>query len=153
MLTPAQHSSGRTLADRLTTLWGGFAVFAPDFHFLYFGDTGDSPDFAEIRRRFTERQRGGGGFDVAMLPIGAYEPRWFMRDQHVNPDEAVRIHRDLQAKRSIGVHWGTFNLTDEALDEPPRALAEALRAQAVTPDNFMLLAVGETRRLPRRNAS
>lgn len=149
VLTPAQHWSGRTLADRLATLWGGFAVFAPDFHFFYSGDTGYSPDFREIRRRFAPRQ-AGGGFDIALIPVGSYEPRWFMREQHVNPEEAVQVHLDVGARRSMGVHWGTFNLTDEPLDEPPRALARALKGQGLGPDNFFLLAVGETRRLPRR---
>ncbi|MFM7784334.1 MAG: MBL fold metallo-hydrolase, partial [Gammaproteobacteria bacterium] len=149
VLTPAQHWSGRTLADRLATLWGGFAVFGPDLHFYYSGDTGYSPDFREIRRRFAARQTAGG-FDIALIPVGAYEPRWFMREQHVNPEEAVQVHLDVGARRSMGVHWGTFNLTDEALDEPPRALARALQAKGLGPDNFFLLAVGETRRLPRR---
>ena len=76
-----------------------------------------------------------------------------MGEQHVNPDEAVRIHLDVRAQRSLGVHWGTFELTDEALDAPPRALAEARRAQGVADDRFFVLAVGETRRLPRRGAA
>ncbi len=152
VLTPAQHWSGRTLSDRLLRLWGGFAVFAPDLHFFYSGDTGYSPDFADIGRHFGERN-GPAGFDIALIPIGAYEPRWFMGEQHVNPDEAVRIHLDVRAQRSLGVHWGTFELTDEALDAPPRALAEARRAQGVADDRFFVLAVGETRRLPRRGAA
>ena len=149
MLTPAQHWSGRGLLDRMRTLWGGFAVFAPGFHFFYSGDTGYSPDFREIAARLSERQRDGG-FDIALLPVGAYEPRWFMSEQHVNPDEAVRIHRELGARRSLGVHWGTFELTDEALDAPPAALALARAAQGVADDAFFVLAVGETRRLPPR---
>ncbi len=150
VLTPAQHWSGRGLADRLATLWGGFAVFAPDFHFFYSGDTGYSQDFSEIRRRFSERMGQGGGFDLALIPVGSYEPRWFMREQHVNPEEAVQIHLDLAATRSMGVHWGTFNLTDEALDEPPRALAKARAERGIGEEAFFLLAIGETRRLPRR---
>ncbi len=149
VLTPAQHWSGRTLADRLLRLWGGFAVFAPDLHFYYSGDTGYSPDFAEIGRHFASRN-GATGFDIALIPIGAYEPRWFMAEQHVDPAEALRIHRDVGARRSLGVHWGTFELTDEALDAPPRALAAARRAQGVPEDDFFTLAIGETRKLPRR---
>ncbi len=149
VLTPAQHWSARTLTDRMQTLWGGFAVFAPDCHLIYTGDTGYSPDFAEIKRRFAGRQQDGG-FDLALIPIGAYEPRWFMRDQHVNPAESVQIHRDLGAQRSLGVHWGTFNLTDEALDEPPKALAAARQQQGLREEEFFVLALGETRRLPRR---
>lgn len=149
VFTPAQHWSGRTLADRMATLWGGFAVLAPDLHFFYSGDTGYSPDFRDIRAHFADRQRDGG-FDIALIPVGAYEPRWFMREQHVNPAEAVQIHRDLGARRSLGVHWGTFNLTDEALDEPPRALARAREQAGLGADDFFVLAVGETRRLPPR---
>lgn len=149
VFTPAQHWSGRTLNDRMATLWGGFAVLAPDLHLFYSGDTGYSPDFRDIRAHVADRQREGG-FDIALIPVGAYEPRWFMQEQHVNPAEAVQIHQDLGARRSLGVHWGTFNLTDEPLDEPPRALARA-RAQAGLADEaFFVLAVGETRRLPPR---
>ncbi|MFY9511067.1 MAG: MBL fold metallo-hydrolase [Rubrivivax sp.] len=150
--TPAQHWSGRGVQDRLATLWGGFAVLAPDCHFFFAGDTGYSQDFADIRRHFAGRQQAGGGFDIALLPIGAYEPRWFMQQQHVNPAEAVQIHRDLGAKRSLGVHWGTFALTDESLDEPPRALAAARAAQGLADNDFFVLAVGQTRVLPRRTA-
>lgn len=149
VLTPAQHWSGRGLHDRMATLWGGFAVFAPDFHFFFAGDTGYSPDFQDIRRHFSHRQ-AAGGFDIALVPVGAYEPRWFMQTQHVNPAEAVQIHRDLGAKRSLGVHWGTFQLTDESLDEPPRALAAARTAAGLGDDDFFVMAVGQTRILPRR---
>ncbi len=94
----------------------------------------------------------GGGFDLALLPIGAYEPRWFMKEQHVDPEEAVRIHHDLGARRSLGIHWGTFSLTDESLDQPPRDLARAREAQGVAEDDFFLLRIGETRWLPPRQA-
>ncbi len=149
VLTPVQHWSGRGLSDRMKTLWGGYAVFAPDLHFYFGGDTGYSKDFADTRERFAARQRQGG-FDIALIPVGAYEPRWFMTEQHANPAEAVQIHRDLGAKASVGIHWGTFDLTDESLDEPPRALAEARRAQDVSEAAFFLMSVGETRRLPPR---
>ena len=132
MLSPAQHWSGCGLRDRMATLWGGFAVFAPDCHLFYAGDTGYSRDFTDLREHVGHRQRpdAGGGFDIALLPIGASEPRWFMANQHVNAAEAVKIHRDLGAKRSLGVHWGTFELTDEPLDEPPRSLAYEARTPA-----------------------
>ncbi|XAH24170.1 MBL fold metallo-hydrolase [Xylophilus sp. GW821-FHT01B05] len=154
-LTPAQHWSGRGLRDRLATLWGGFAVLAPEFHLFFAGDTGYSPDFADIRAHFATRQAAaqGGGFDAALIPVGAYDPRWFMREQHVDPPEAVQIHHDLGAKRSIGIHWGTFALTDEALDQPPRDLATARAAQGLTEADFSVMAIGETRRLPRRTIS
>ena len=152
MLVPAQHWSARGLNDRMKTLWGGFAVFAQDCHLFYAGDTGYSRDFTDMRERFTHRQRPphGGGFDIALLPIGAYEPRWFMAAQHVNAAEAVKIHRDLGAKRSLGVHWGTFELTDEPLDEPPRAMALQRQEQGVADEDFFVLAVGETRLIPPR---
>ncbi len=149
VLTPVQHWSGRSLGDRMATLWSGFAVFAPELHLFYAGDTGYSKDFTRIHERFAERQQGRG-FDIALLPIGAYEPRWFMASQHINPGEAVQVHRDLHARASLGVHWGSFGLTDEPLDEPPQALAQARRAQGVADDAFFVLAVGETRKLPWR---
>ncbi len=153
VLTPVQHWSGRSFGDRMETLWGGYALFAPQLHLFFAGDSGYSKDFADIRARFASRQGAaqGGGFDIALLPIGAYEPRWFMQPAHVDPDEAVRIHRDLGAKASLGIHWGTFELTDESLDEPPRVLALARQAQGVAASAFFTLAVGQTRRLaPRR---
>lgn len=152
VLTPVQHWSARGLTDRLQTLWGGWALFASDFQAFFAGDTGYSPDFADIHARFAPRH-GGGGFDLALLPVGAYAPRWFMKDQHVDPGEALRIHLDLAARRSLGIHWGTFELTDEALDEPPRALAAARRALGVADDAFVLTAIGQTLRLPRRGES
>jgi N-acyl-phosphatidylethanolamine-hydrolysing phospholipase D len=150
LLLPSQHWSARGLNDRMLTLWGGFAVMAPDCHLFYAGDTGYSRDFIDIQQRLRERQ-ADGGFDIALLPIGAYEPRWFMANQHVNVNEAVKIHRDLGAKRSLGVHWGTFELTDEALDEPPRQLRAERSAAGLAADDFFVLAIGETRRLPRRS--
>ena len=151
-LTPAQHWSGRSLSDRLQTLWGGYALLAPDFHFWFAGDTGYSKDFADIGALFAPRHTPalGGGFDLAMIPIGAYEPRWFMKDQHVNPEESVRIHRDVGSKHSIGVHWGTFALTDEPADQAPHDLGLATRAAGLPADEFTTLAIGQTQRLPRR---
>ncbi|KQP14103.1 MBL fold metallo-hydrolase [Pseudorhodoferax sp. Leaf267] len=154
-LTPVRHWSARALGDRMASLWGGFAVLGPDLHLYFGGDTGYSPsNFVDTRTHFAARQtvENGGGFDIALLPIGAYAPRWFMAPQHVNPEEAVRIHLDLGAKRSLGVHWGTFELTDEPLDEPPRALAEAARAQGLMATDFGVIAIGETLRLPARQA-
>ncbi len=150
VFTPAQHWSGRSLTDRMATLWGGYAVFAPQFQWFFAGDTAYSKDFADIHERFAARHGAGRGFDVALLPIGAYEPRWFMSAQHVDPGEAVRIHRDLGAEHSIGIHWGTFQLTDESLDEPPRALARAARDAGLADDAFTVLAIGATRRFAPR---
>ncbi|MEO8114296.1 MAG: MBL fold metallo-hydrolase [Phenylobacterium sp.] len=152
--TPVQHWSARGLGDRSQTLWGGYAVFAPDLHWYFSGDTGYSQDFLDTRARFAGRQSAaqGGGFDLALIAVGAYEPRWFMAGQHVNPAEAVQIHQDLGAKRSVGVHWGTFELTDEALDQPPKDLAAARTAKGLKEQDFSLMAVGETRALPPRAA-
>jgi N-acyl-phosphatidylethanolamine-hydrolysing phospholipase D len=152
VLTPVQHWSARGPGDRRETLWGGWAVLGPDFHWYYSGDTGYSRDFADTRARFAERQSvaKGGGFDLALIAVGAYEPRWFMKEQHLNPAESVQVHRDVGAKRSLGVHWGTFNLTDEALDQPPRDLAAAREAASLKAEDFFLLALGETRKLPVR---
>jgi len=150
VLTPVQHWSGRSLTDRMETLWGGYAIFAPDFQVFFAGDTAYSKDFADIHARFAARHGAGRGFDLALIPVGAYEPRWFMSSQHVDPTEAVRIHADLAAERSIGIHWGTFQLTDESLDEPPQALARAAREARLRDGAFTVMAIGETRRFAPR---
>jgi N-acyl-phosphatidylethanolamine-hydrolysing phospholipase D len=152
-LTPVQHWSARGINDRSATLWGGWAVFGADFHWYYAGDTGYSRDFSDTAKHFATRQTPalGGGFDLALIPIGAYEPRWFMAEQHVNPMESLRIHQDIGAKRSIGVHWGTFQLTDEPLDQPPRDLAVARLALNVKDSDFGVLAIGESKQLPKRS--
>jgi N-acyl-phosphatidylethanolamine-hydrolysing phospholipase D len=154
VFTPVQHWSTRGVGDRNQSLWGGWAVLGPDFHWYFSGDTGYSPDFTDTQKHFAARHTAeqGGGFDLALLAVGAYEPRWFMKEQHINPAEAVQIHQDLRAKRSMGVHWGTFALTDEPLDQPPKDLAIARTAAGVPEDAFFLLAVGETRLLPARTA-
>ncbi|TVQ98656.1 MAG: MBL fold metallo-hydrolase [Desulfovibrionales bacterium] len=138
---PAQHWSQRTLWDRNRTLWGGWVVEQPDFVFYFAGDMGYSQDTKDIGERF-------GGFDLAAIPVGAYEPRWFMQSQHINPEEAVLVHQDVRTRRSIGVHWGTFHgITDEPLDQPIADLAEAKANHGLTNDDFFLLRHGETRRL------
>ena len=154
-LTPVQHWSARSINDRSATLWGGWAVFGTDFHWYYAGDTGYSRDFADTAKHFAPRQTEalGGGFDLALVPAGSYEPRWFMSQQHVNPMESVRIHQDVGAKRSIGVHWGTYALTDEPLDQPPRDLAIARQALGVTEADFGLLAIGESRQFAKRQST
>jgi L-ascorbate metabolism protein UlaG (beta-lactamase superfamily) len=121
-------------------MWGGWAISAADLGFFFAGDTGYSRDFAEIGRRL-------GPFDLAAFPIGAYAPRWFMRAQHVDPAEAVRIHQDVGARQSLAVHWGSFEMSDEALDEPPRALAAARQEAGIDAAEFFVLRVGETRKL------
>jgi L-ascorbate metabolism protein UlaG (beta-lactamase superfamily) len=139
--TPAQHWSGRDIAGRNRTLWGGFVVEAGGRKVYFAGDTGYWRHFSDLRRRC-------GVMDVALLPIGAYEPRWFMRDQHMNPEEAVQAHLDLEARLSIGTHYGCFQLTDEGIDDPVRELAEAKLRHGVPADRFLALETGETLRVP-----
>jgi L-ascorbate metabolism protein UlaG (beta-lactamase superfamily) len=136
-LTPVQHWSARSPFDAFRSLWGGWLIRGAGLSTFFAGDTGYSRDFADIRARL-------GTVDFAMIPVGAYEPRWFMGPQHVDPREAIRIHRDLAARLSMGIHWGTFELTDESLDEPPRALARELAAAGVSPTAFRVVRHGET---------
>jgi L-ascorbate metabolism protein UlaG (beta-lactamase superfamily) len=139
--TPVQHWSARTPWDRNRTLWGGFVVEHPSLRFFFAGDTGYSRDFRDIAARV-------GPIDLAAIPIGAYAPRWFMRSQHVDPAEAVQIHLDLNARRSVAIHWGTFDdLTDESLYEPPQVLARVLAERKLPPDTFWVLKHGESRSL------
>jgi N-acyl-phosphatidylethanolamine-hydrolysing phospholipase D len=149
---PAQHWSGRSISDRNKTLWGGWAIFGDDFHWFFTGDSGYSQDFADARRLFASRQseEHGGGFDIALIAVGACLPRWFMKDQHVDLAEAVQIHLDLNAKRSVGVHWGTFQLADDPLDQPLHDLAGACRAKGLSAESFFLMPVGGTRRIAKR---
>jgi L-ascorbate metabolism protein UlaG (beta-lactamase superfamily) len=142
-LTPAQHFSRRGLFDRNRTLWGGFLLEAAAARVYFAGDSGYDEHFRRIRER-------AGPIDLALLPIGAYEPRWFMRPAHVNPVEAVQVHLDLAPRLSIGMHFGTFQLTDEAIDEPARALREALAERGVPESAFRIPAFGETILLPIR---
>lgn len=150
--TPSQHWSARGLTDRSETLWGAWAVFCPEFHWYFSGDTGYSKDFIDTREHFASRQTMelGGGFDLALIAIGAYEPRWFMEEQHIDPAQSVQIHKDIAAKQSIGIHWGTFELTDEALDQPPKDLALAKQQQGIAEDAFIVLKIGETKQLQPR---
>ena len=137
-VTPAQHWSKRGAFDQFTTLWGGCYVRQREGGSLYFaGDSGYAPCFAQVRERL-------GPPDVALLPIGAYEPRWIMQDNHMNPDEAVRAHQDLGAHASIAIHHACFRLGDEGVDEPVTDLEVARRAHGVSPEAFRALDVGES---------
>lgn len=135
--TPAQHFTARTPWDRCRTLWGGFLLQAPTGSIYFAGDTGWAPFFTEIKNRL-------GSPDLALLPIGAYEPRWFMEAVHMTPDEAVRAHLALGARRSIGMHFGTFQLTDEAMNAPLEALAVARETYGINPVDFSTRPCGET---------
>src|SRR5262249_21122214 len=128
-LAPAHHFSARSPFDKNRALWGGFMIEIAGAQLYFAGDTAYAPFFRGVGQRF-------GRIDLALLPIGAYEPRWFMHVVHMNPDEAVQAHLDLGAAKSIGMHFGTFQLTLEGIDEPLRALADARRARHVEPSQF-----------------
>jgi N-acyl-phosphatidylethanolamine-hydrolysing phospholipase D len=143
--TPARHFSARGLRDRDATLWCGWTVRSTSHRIFFAGDTGLHPDFARIAERL-------GPFDLAMLPIGAYEPRWFMHPVHLAPDETVQAYRAMRATAPTGhrsmmatMHWGTFKLTDEAMDDPPRRTrAEWARADLPI-EELWIPAHGESR--------
>ena len=135
---PAQHWSNRSGLDRNRTLWCSWVVEAAGRRLLFVGDSGYSSDYRDIGSRFD-------GFDLAILPIGAYNPRWFMQAAHQNPAEAAQARRDLGARQAVASHWGTFRLTLEPMDEPPRKLAEALREAGEGDDLFWVMQHGETR--------
>jgi L-ascorbate metabolism protein UlaG (beta-lactamase superfamily) len=132
---PALHFSARAILDRNRTLWCGYMIEAAGRMVYFAGDTAFGDHFARIRQRF-------GAPRVALLPIGAYEPRWFMSPVHMAPDDAVRAHHILGAQTSIAIHHGTFQLTDESLDTPRRVLRES------APDSFLLVDNGQSVTLP-----
>ncbi len=134
---PAQHFSGRGVFDRNRTLWCGWIIEYAGRKVYFAGDSGYSPLFAEIGRDY-------GPIDCALIPIGAYSPRWFMHPVHVDPREAVRIHLDVRARQSIASHWGTFRLTDEPLAEPPIYLKKVLYEEGLSQEDFISLRFGET---------
>ena len=134
--TPARHFSRRSLTDGNRALWGGFMLEMDGSRLLFAGDSGMGPQWTEIGLRL-------GPPDLALLPIGAYDPRWLMAPVHMSPEEAVQAHLDLGARQSIGMHFGTFRLTDEAIEEPQGRLVQACRERGVT--QFGVLDVGETR--------
>jgi N-acyl-phosphatidylethanolamine-hydrolysing phospholipase D len=136
---PAQHFSGRGVLGHGRRLWAGWVVEGPTRRFYHAGDTGYFDGFRALRERF-------GPIDVAALPIGAYEPARIMRFVHLDPEQAVRAARDLGARHAVAMHWGTFDLTDEPLAEPPRRFRTAADAAGLGPERAWVLAVGETRR-------
>jgi L-ascorbate metabolism protein UlaG (beta-lactamase superfamily) len=141
--TPAQHFAARTPWDRCRTLWNGFMLHMTTGSVFFCGDSGWGPHFDAIRERCGEP-------GLALLPIGAYEPRWFMTSVHMNPDEAVRAHCALGARQSLGMHFGTFKLTDEGIDAPLRDLAAARTKHSVAEKDFDTLDFGETCLVPLR---
>jgi L-ascorbate metabolism protein UlaG (beta-lactamase superfamily) len=141
-LIPTSHWSARNLSDRNMSLWASFVIDAPCGKIYFVGDSGYGG--GRLFRRARERS---GPFKLAILPIGAYEPRWFMRDQHMNPAEAVQALIDCGAELALASHYGTFQLTDEAIDAPVLALAEALQAAGIPPERFRALRPGEVAQL------
>ena len=145
---PAQHWSSRTGWDRNATLWGGFVVQSQvegtPYSMFFSGDTGYSKDFSDIGAKF-------GGFDFAQIAVGCYLPRWFMQEQHVNEEDAMKIHMDVKSKLSMGVHWGTFRLCDDAIDAPIDEIPKARKKFGIDEEAFVLFKLGQTRILKRLN--
>jgi len=136
--TPAQHWSRRGLWDTNESLWGGWAVDIDGFNSWFAGDTGYNPVyFNEIGERL-------GPFRLALIPIGAYAPRYFMASAHIDPAQAVDIHLEVGARQSVPIHWGTFQLTIEPLREPPQLLVEEMQKRGLPPQVFRPLKIGET---------
>ncbi len=137
---PSNHWSSRTTKDRKEMLWGGYILeFADGYKFYFVGDTGWN------ERLFTEMGAQYGPFDFGLIPIGAYEPRDFMRNAHTNPEEAVQIMQVMGVKQALAIHWGTFVLTSEPVDEPPVRLASACDAAAIVKGDFIAPPIGATR--------
>jgi len=135
---PAQHWSGRGLFDRFKSLWGGYIIKSNKKNIYFAGDTGYSQHFKDIQNKFET-------INLALLPIGAYSPRWFMQGSHMDPEEAVWAHIDLNSKQSLGMHFGTFQLTDEPINEPSEKLLFNLRHQKINKKEFFTLKPGESK--------
>eukprot|EP00299_Pterocystis_sp_00344_P010918 c5000_g1_i1.p1 GENE.c5000_g1_i1~~c5000_g1_i1.p1 ORF type:complete len:391 (+),score=68.96 c5000_g1_i1:215-1387(+) len=157
---PCQHFSNRGLFDRNETLWASWAIVFPEVpgrpvtKVWFAGDTGyrDVPrgfkgdeKSLDVCPAFQEIGEVIGPFDLALIPIGAYSPRWFMSTVHLNPEDAVAVHLDVKSKRSVGMHWGTFILTDEPTDEPPKRLKAEIERRGLPEDSFTTMIHGETR--------
>jgi L-ascorbate metabolism protein UlaG (beta-lactamase superfamily) len=138
---PVQHFSGRGLFDRNQTLWTGYVLSSAAGNVFFAGDTGYGPHFAEIRNRL-------GRIRLALLPIGAYKPVWFMGPVHMSPQEALQAHRDLASETSLGMHYGTFELADDGQDEPRREIERLLDEAPGPKPRFWLLENGEGRDVP-----
>jgi L-ascorbate metabolism protein UlaG (beta-lactamase superfamily) len=134
---PAEHFSGRSPWNINKSLWGGFVIESSLGHIYFAGDTGFGKFFEQIHGRFPDIR-------LALLPIGAYEPRWFMGPIHLNPEDAVQAHKILKPKHSVGIHFGTFQLSDEGINAPFQQLEAALKEHGVEPEEFIVLDTGET---------
>ena len=138
--TPTQHWSARGLADRNKSLWGGWFMSFPNFKAYHAGDSGYSQDFLDTQAKL-------GSPDLSLIPIGAYAPSWFMKANHVNPEEALQVALDLGSKKNYAMHWGTFPLSDEETLEPPKLLEEALTKKNLPVDFFEILKPGQLKKV------
>jgi len=137
MFTPARHTSGRGLFDTDKTLWGGFVIQSGNKKIYFAGDTGLGQFAEQIKSRV-------GPVSVAILPLGNYEARWFMQSQHINPDDAVKIHKLLNVKQSIGIHFATFaEHTEQSIHAHEQDLSKALNDYKIDPEKFTILQFGE----------
>ncbi len=137
VFTEARHRSGRGIVDQMRTLWGAFVIKSKQGTIYFAGDTAYGPHFIDTGKRH-------GPFSLALLPIGAYEPRWFMQDIHLNPDDAVKAHQDLRSQKSVGIHFGFFQLTTEGLHTPAADLQKALALHRVDAAAFHVPYSGES---------
>jgi len=136
VFTPANHWCKRSISDDNEMLWGSYAVIGPSKKFWFGGDTGYCEAFKQIGSKY-------GPFDLAAIPIGAYQPNWFMKYQHVHPGEALEIHKDIDSRKSLGIHWGTFKLTTENYLEPPALLNRFLNKSNMSGDVFVTTDIGD----------
>ena len=136
-MTPSNHWGKRGVNDDNTMLWGSWTVIGPTTRFWFGGDTGYSEVFRQIGEKY-------GPFDMAAIPIGAYQPNWFMKYDHVHPGEAVEIHKDIRSNKSMGIHWGTFKLTTENYLEPPSLLTTFLNQSELENKAFVAIDLGDS---------
>ncbi|MBO6807555.1 MAG: MBL fold metallo-hydrolase [Thalassospira sp.] len=145
---PSNHWSSRTTKDRKEMLWGGYVLeFADGYRFYFVGDTGWNEAL------FTEMSAIHGGIDFGLIPIGAYDPRDFMRNSHCNPEEAIQIMQKMGVKQALAIHWGTFVLTAEPVDEPPVRLASARKNNGIADGDFIAPPIGSTRFFDGKSAA
>ncbi len=139
---PSRHNSGRGIFDSNKTLWGGFVIESLEGDVLFMGDTAFGDFLKEIEKKFTH-------FRLAILPIGSYEKRWFMKNQHMNPDDAVRVYKMLKVRKSVGIHFGTFEEhPEQTIDAHEKDLKAALEKHNVPESEFWILKIGEGKEVP-----
>jgi len=142
---PSQHWSKRSLFDSMETLWASWLIEIDGFKFWFAGDTGyNNVQFNQIGEKY-------GPINFSAIPIGAYEPRWFMKNAHINPHEAVLIHNEVRSEISFGIHWGTFILTTESIDEPPLLLDKAKKKMNISEEKFIISNLGKVNLLYKEN--